>query len=137
MEEIAIKEKIEANVTFTGLVLFNQIPDLLNSCQVLALTRPNGIFAEAGFPTKLGEYFACKKPVLITKIGDIPLYFKNKEHLIIAEPENIYNIAEGFEIILNNPILCDKMTDNSYNWMNENLNYRNISLKLNNFINSI
>lgn len=137
LEEIAIKEKIEANVTFTGLVLFNQIPDLLNSCQVLALTRPNGIFAEAGFPTKLGEYFACKKPVLITKIGDIPLYFKNKEHLIIAEPENIYNIAEGFEIILNNPILCDKMTDNSYNWMNENLNYRNISLKLNNFINSI
>jgi len=52
---------VDKNITFTGLVPFSRMPALLNSCQILALTRPHGIFAEAGFPTKLGEYFACKK----------------------------------------------------------------------------
>ena len=137
LKEYSIEQNVEQNISFTGLVLFNKIPELLNSCQILALTRPNGIFAEAGFPTKLGEYFACKKPVLITNIGDIPLYFKNEEHLIIAEAENINSIVEGFVKIIANKQLSKKMTENAYIWMNENLNYRNISEKLDSFITKI
>ena len=134
LRKYAEELNIEANITFTGLVLYSKIPALLNSCQILALTRPNGVFAEAGFPTKLGEYLACKKPVLITKIGDIPLYFKNKVHLIIAEPENMESIVAGFESILTDTKLCNEMTENGYNWMKENLHYKYISGKLNDFL---
>jgi glycosyltransferase involved in cell wall biosynthesis len=72
------------SITFTGLVSSNEVPKLLATCQILVLARKSGIFAEAGFPTKLGEYLACKKPIVITKVGDIPLYFKNNEHLILV-----------------------------------------------------
>ena len=88
--------KVENSITFTGLVPFSDVPRLLNSCQILALTRPSGIFAEAGFPTKLGEYFACKKPVLITEVGDMPTYFKNENHVILVEPDNINSIVNKF-----------------------------------------
>lgn len=122
-------------ITFTGLQSHNVIPGLLLSCQVLALTRPNGIFAEAGFPTKLGEYFSCKKPVLITRVGDIPKYLKNEDHVILVEPENIESIVEGFERIMTDKKLNDKLCVNGYKWMDANLNYVNQSKRISEFVN--
>jgi glycosyltransferase involved in cell wall biosynthesis len=122
------------NISFTGLVSHERIPDLLNSCQILAMTRHNGIFAQAGFPTKLSEYFACKKPVLTTAVGDISKYFTNREDLILTEPENIESIVNGFEDLLNDKQLADKISLNGYNWMNLNTNYLNISSNLSKFI---
>lgn len=125
------------NITFTGLVPQNKIPELLNSCQILTLTRPSGTFAEAGFPTKLGEYFACKKPVVLTVVGDIPRYFINEEHVVLVEPEQPENIAAGFEKIILNHDLADKIAQNGYLWMKQNLDFRKIAIDLNTFINSI
>lgn len=134
LKKLALELDCIDNITFTGLISFDKIPALINSCQILALTRPNGIFAEAGFPTKLGEYFACKKPVLITGIGDIPLYLTNEEHAIIVTPEDIDDIVKGFQKIIENKELSNNIAEKGFNWMNKNLNYRNISEKLNNFI---
>lgn len=124
---------IANKVTFTGLVPFKEVPQLLNACQILALTRPSGIFAEAGFPTKLGEYFACMKPVLVTAVGDIKKYFVTGVHAVIAEPENIDSIVEGFESLIENEQLRQQLAINAYQWLQENLNYRTVSTKINNF----
>lgn len=124
---------ISDQVTFTGLVPFKEVPQLLNSCQILALTRPSGVFAEAGFPTKLGEYFACMKPVLVTAVGDIKKYFVNCIHAVIAEPENIDSIVKGFDSLIVNEQLRQQLAVNAYQWLQENLNYRALSTKINNF----
>lgn len=126
----------EDSITFTGLQSHIKVPQLLLSCQILALTRPTGIFAEAGFPSKLGEYLSCKKPVLITKVGDIPKYFKNEEHLILVEPENIQSIVDGFEKIITDKNLSEYLCLRGYKWMDENLNYVNQSKRISEFINS-
>ena len=125
--ELASSLGVKDDITFTGLVAFSIIPNLINQCQILALTRPNGVFAEAGFPTKLGEYFACKKPVLITRVGDIPLYFDDCKEVKIVEPDNVESIFLGFEELINDPDLCSKLSKNSFEWMNKNLNFRNVS----------
>ncbi len=125
---------ISESTSFTGLVSFNEVAILMNSCQVLALTRPNGVFAQAGFPTKLGEYFACKKPVLLTDVGDIPKYFENYKHAVIAKAENVDDIAAGFEKIISDKELSLNLAKNSYKWMDDNLNYRSVAIKLSQFI---
>jgi glycosyltransferase involved in cell wall biosynthesis len=135
LKEYATKKGILDKITFTGLVSSNEIPNLLNSCQILTLTRPNGVFAEAGFPTKLGEYFACKKPVVITSVGDIPRYFKDEEHVILVTPENPESISIGFEKLIKDKNLAEKISINGYLWMQENLNYKMISKKLERFLN--
>ena len=137
LNDYALKFGVTEDITFTGLVSYTEIPKLLNSCQILALIRPSGEFAEAGFPTKLGEYFACKKPVVITSVGDIPFYFKNKEHAIIVSPEDLLSIISGFELLLNDEKLSHHISENAYNWMNLNLNYKKLSSKLDIFINRI
>jgi glycosyltransferase involved in cell wall biosynthesis len=131
--EIGVNEDC---ITFTGLQSHIKVPQLLLSCQILALTRPNGIFAEAGFPTKLGEYLSCKKPVLITKVGDIPKYFTNEEHVILVEPENIQSIVYGFEKIITDKKLSEILCLRGYAWMDENLNYVNQSKRISEFINN-
>jgi glycosyltransferase involved in cell wall biosynthesis len=125
----AAKLNVINDITFTGLVPHSEIPCLLNSCQILALTRPKGVFAEAGFPTKLGEYFACKKPVVVTKVGDIPRYFQDDIHVVLVVPEDIDSIVRGFEKIIQNKDLSDVLAKNAFEWMDENLNYRNLMLK--------
>lgn len=122
------------SITFTGLVQHSLVPSLLNSCQILALTRPNGVFAEAGFPTKLGEYFACKKPVVITRVGDIGYYFRDREHVVMAQPENIASIVHAFEYLLCNPQEHMRIGNNGYSWMMSNLYYKNQSQRINSFL---
>jgi glycosyltransferase involved in cell wall biosynthesis len=128
---------IENKIVFTGLVDYHQIPQLLSTCQILALTRPNGIFAEAGFPTKLGEYFSTKKPIVITNIGDIPNYFTNEKELIIVEAENIDSIVKGFEKIILNLEEAEFIGKRGYDWMMEHLHYKKCTKKINIFLESL
>lgn len=135
----SLKEKVKAleighAVTFTGLVSFTEIPTLLNSCQILALTRPKGVFAEAGFPTKLGEYMACRKPILATDVGDIPMYFESEKQVYIAQAENLESIVSGFEYIIENPREVEQMSIEAHRWMMENLDYRCVAGKLKAFL---
>jgi glycosyltransferase involved in cell wall biosynthesis len=134
LKNLAYKMNVLDCITFTGLVDHAKVPELLNSCQILALTRPNGVFAEAGFPTKLGEYFACKKPVLVTKVGDIPRYFTNEKEVILVAPENINDIAKGFEKLILSEKLRNRIAEEAYHWMLNNLSYIKLSNKLNTFI---
>ena len=77
-----------------GEVSANEIPQLLKNAQVLVLARPDNLQAKNGFPTKLGEYLLTANPVVITNVGDIPLFLKDGESAFIARPGNVKNIAE-------------------------------------------
>lgn len=137
LKEIATKKNIVDQITFTGLVPYSKIPELLNACDILALIRPKGVFAEAGFPIKLGEYFSCKKPVIITKVGDIQKYFTDKEQVILVKPEDIDDIVKGFELLIKDKTLSKTIGVKGYQWMKKNLDYKVASVKINFFIEKI
>jgi len=124
-------------VTFTGLVSHTEVPKLLNTCNAFVLARPDGIFAEAGFPTKLGEYFACKKPVVLTKVGDIPRYFEDKKHAVLVNPNDPNDISKGFEFLINNQLKSKEIALNGYIWMKKNLYYKKVALKISFFLRSV
>ena len=62
---------IAKSVEFTGMVKPNEMPQLLCGAKMLALARPDNEQARYGFPTKLGEYLATGKPVVVTRVGEI------------------------------------------------------------------
>lgn len=70
IENLNLKEKI----VLTGVVSSNKMPQMLKNAEALVLDRPNSLQAQYGFPTKLGEYLLTGNPVVVTKVGDIPLY---------------------------------------------------------------
>lgn len=88
-----IKElNLQDRVVFTGIVSAEQMPQLLKNASILALDRPDNLQAKYGFPTKLGEYLLTENPVVITSVGDIPVFLKDGESALISEPQN----AEDF-----------------------------------------
>ena len=93
---------ITDRVSFTGLVTTDEVRKYLSDCLLLAITRPDTIQTKAGFPTKLGEYFALMKPVLATRFGDMERYFTDEKDIIFAECGDPDSIADRIEWIVNN-----------------------------------
>ena len=79
----------------------SEIPVILANSDFLILTRPDNNQAKAGFPTKLGEYLASGKPVIITKTGEVTHYLEDSRSAYLAEPGDINGIAEKILFAVN------------------------------------
>lgn len=92
---------LEEKVVMTGLKPASEIPQLLKNAEVLALARPDNIQAHYGFATKIGEYLLTKNPVVVTTVGDFPLFLKDKFSALLAEPDNADAFADKLLWALN------------------------------------
>ena len=100
VERLGISDK----VVFTGTVSANEMPQILKNAEILALDRPDNIQAKYGFPTKLGEYLLTGNPVVITSVGDIPLFLRDGYSALIAEPNSSTDFSEKLNWVLENPV---------------------------------
>lgn len=114
LRNLCLKLDIDDLVTFTGLVELATVKEYLAECLILALTRPNIIQTQAGFPTKLGEYIASHKQILVTNFGDIERYFIRDKELVIAECSNIEDIAAKIKWIRDNSNESDIIAQKGY-----------------------
>lgn len=94
---------IKQSVVFTGIVSSAEMPQMLKNATVLALDRPDSLQARCGFPTKLGEYLLTENPVVVTNVGDIPLFLKDGETALIAEERNPQDFSSKLIWALQNP----------------------------------
>jgi glycosyltransferase involved in cell wall biosynthesis len=85
---------IQNRVVFTGIIPADKMPQILVNASVLALARPNNLQAQNGFPTKLGEYLLTGNPVVVTKVGDIPLFLKDWESALLTDPDSVEEFAD-------------------------------------------
>jgi glycosyltransferase involved in cell wall biosynthesis len=93
LEEIIDAKKCRNNIIFTGKVERFKVPGLLNEAAAHALARPDSKQAEGGFPTKLGEYLATGKPVIITDVGEIGNFLKDGYNAFIAKPGDVSSFS--------------------------------------------
>ncbi len=97
-------EQLELNnsIVFTGEVDQKDIPQVLKDAEVLVLDRPNSIQAQCGFPTKLGEYLLTENPVVVTDVGDITKFLKDRVSARIAKERDPEDFANKIIWCLNN-----------------------------------
>ncbi len=88
------KYSLQNKIIHTGELSVTEMPQILKNASVLVLARPDNLQAKNGFPTKLGEYLLTSNPVVVTSVGDIPVFLKDGESAYIAEPDNINDIAD-------------------------------------------
>ena len=91
-----IKElQLEDSVICTGSMLPEELANCLINASILALARPNNEQAKYGFPTKLGEYLCTGNPVVVTKVGEIPIFLHDRQNAVMAEPDSVESFAEN------------------------------------------
>lgn len=122
-QELVKELQLENNVVFTGVISFKEMPQILMNASALALDRPNNLQAKYGFPTKLGEYLLTGNPVVVTRVGDIPLFLNDMESALIAEPENPHAFADKLNWVIEHPRESKLIGKNGKRIAMENFNY--------------
>lgn len=121
-EEYARTNGIGEAVIFMGLVSPTEMPKLLSNAEMLMLTRPNNKQAEYGFPTKLGEYLLTKRPVVVSRVGDIDAFLTDGVNALLAEADNVDEIVEKMLWVSRNPIEASDLGAKGYVCAMENFN---------------
>lgn len=129
-EQLGLKD----HVVFTGMVSAKKMPALLSGAQILALDRPDNIQAKYGFPTKLGEYLLTGRPVVVTKVGDIPSFLSDMESALLAQPNNSEDFAAKLAWVCEHPLEAGKIGENGKKVALEHFNSDIEAIKLKNII---
>ena len=95
--------EISDRVIFTGLISRQKLILYLRHAVLLTLARPATRQSKASFPTKLGEYLACGKPVLATDTGEISTYLQDGVNVFLSPPNNLPAFTERLRYILLHP----------------------------------
>ncbi len=102
LKKLITETKLTGRIIFTGFIERNLLPSLLMNSTVLVLARPDNIQSRGGFPTKLGEYLATSRPVIVTAVGDIPDYIIDGFNGFLAQPGSIESFASRLSYVLAN-----------------------------------
>lgn len=137
INELITKAAVEDKVILTGRLERSEIPAYLKNAEALALARPSNKQSEGGFPTKLGEYLATGKPVIITDTGEISLFLKDGENAFIAEPGSIQSFTDKMAEVFSNYQHAIEIGKKGRTLVENEFNYLRQAEKLAHFIKSL
>lgn len=128
--QIIQENQLSSKVYMPGLVLAQDIPRYLTNAKLLILARPNNIQAAYGFPTKLGEYLLTGNPVVVTRVGELDCFLKDKESCIFAEANNPRDIASKMLWVIDHSEKATIIGRNGRNVALKSFNYQTEAEKI-------
>lgn len=128
---------LQKDIFFTGRINREQMPSYLCQAAALVLARPNNYQAQGGFPTKLGEYLATGKPVVITRTGEIDMYLEDNKDCFFVEPNNPKVFADRLCDVFNNYDFALKVGQEGKKKVYNEFNYKEQTAKLIKFIEQV
>jgi len=134
LRTIANNYNVANDIIFTGKIHRDNMPKYLVNAKILALARPDSLQSQGGFPTKLGEYLATGKPVVVTSVGEIPLYLTDSINAFVAKPDSPTSFAERMLFLLDNSQLAHQVGIEGKKLANTIFNYKVQSVELFNFL---
>ena len=102
MEKMIELIKANPKIDYRGFISTPEYYAVLQSSDICCMTRTNSLFANTGFPFKLGEFLAAGKAIIATNVGDVPLYLENGINALVISPESVDTIEEALSIFIEN-----------------------------------
>ena len=136
-KELAASLGISHRVVFTGRVLPNEVPRYLCNASILALARPSNLQAAFGFPSKLGEYLASGNPVVVTRVGEIPLFLEDGVSAFITAPDDNEEFASKMEYVLLHPDIARQVGARGREVALDKFDYKNQGKRIIDFLEEI
>lgn len=115
-----------------GYIPRSDLPSVLSIADVLIQPGKPDQFNAYRFPSKLPEYLASGKPVILPKTN-IGNYLKEKDECLWLEKGDPLDIAQKLEILLSNDQLRRRIGRGGYKFAEENLKWGHIASKLHSF----
>ena len=97
--DITSLDKFNESIVCFGRMNHEECIDIITQSDFSVIIRENTVLSNAGFPTKLGESYACGTPVFVTPTSDIPNYVP-EGYGIIAENCSYEAVEKSLNMLL-------------------------------------
>jgi len=91
-------------IRFTGVRESLEMPSCFRAADVLVAPKADHLLNRAGVPTKLVEYLASGRPVVITRVGDIPELVTDGVDAVLVDPGNVPALGDAIAQLLDDPV---------------------------------
>jgi glycosyltransferase involved in cell wall biosynthesis len=110
-EELISQAGFRDQVIFTGAVAHDEVPGLLDACDILV--SPHVPLADGseffGSPTKLFEYMAMGKGIVASRLGQIAEVLRDEETALLVDPGNERALANAILRLAQSPGLRESL----------------------------
>jgi glycosyltransferase involved in cell wall biosynthesis len=100
LKQLAEELKITNNIIFTDYVNQTEIPEYIAAADVAVACFADNEITRGKSPLKIAEYLAMGKPIVASRVGDIPKMVGNAG--ILVAPNDSKDLAESIIALLNN-----------------------------------
>ncbi|MFX0184210.1 MAG: glycosyltransferase family 4 protein [Candidatus Hodarchaeota archaeon] len=136
-----LKNFIQENIKeFNNVLLDTEVVDKQKICQILnyadvfLLPMKPLKAAEMGLPTKLLEYQACGKPVIVCTRGEPALYIRSTDSGIVVSPNDPRALSEAILELYRNKEKRERLGENGWKHVSEHLALKKIGERFSNIM---
>ena len=137
IDKLIIEYKLEDKIVFTGYLSENELREYLSKASLVVINKYKNQQNQYCFSTKLAEYLASAKPVIITNVGEAMNWLTDNKNAYIVEAQEIDALAEKIIEAFTNVEKRMSIAKNGYKTCKECFDYRNYSNQINDFFNRI
>jgi glycosyltransferase involved in cell wall biosynthesis len=109
--ELAEKLDVKDAVFFHGFKTLNEIASDISKIDLGLVPNRLSVFTQVNFPTRIFEYLAMNKPVIVPSTRGIRDYFDDDE-ILFFEPDNVNDLAAKIEWAYENPSELQRLVEN-------------------------
>lgn len=103
IEKLIEKYQIQDRIHFVGYLSNEELRDALSKASLVIINKYPTQQNVYCFSTKLGEYMAAGKPLIITRVGEAMNWVKENKDAVVVEPQNTEELTDAIVDLINNP----------------------------------
>ncbi len=115
IDELKRKYHLKDKLIFLGYISQVQLKDYLSKATMVIINKYQNEQNTYCFATKLAEYLAAAKPVIISDYGEAVNWIKDKESAIVFSAGDTEALVESIEYVLDNPSKCRMIASEGQN----------------------
>ncbi len=103
IKALITKYHLEDKIVFTGYLSDLEMKEFLSKAKMVIINKYRTQQNNYCFSTKLGEYLAAAKPVVITRVGEAMNWLEDGKSAYIVEPEDTKTLADAIAYVFAHP----------------------------------
>lgn len=139
-------QKIDSIIETAGMradvVFYNYIPEeelynLMVTCKLAIVNRPENEQNKYNFSTKIGEYLSFGIPLVSTAYGEVSKFLVDRENSVVVESGNTQQMSRAIIDIITDERLSEVLSIGGYDLSKNNFYYKNHSRRIAEFIENL
>jgi glycosyltransferase involved in cell wall biosynthesis len=126
-KDLTHKYNLKNKIILKGVVVGQEKSELFKQASIFLLPS----YAE-NFPLVVIEAAAAGLPIIATRVGALPDFFKHNESIIFIEPGNINQLAAAIDMLINNKLHREKLARGAREVFLNKLSRQKIMISLDN-----